>query len=259
MIDICALASGSNGNCYYVGNKEDAVLIDAGVSCRQVLDRMKQKNLNPSKVKAIFISHEHADHFRGVRVLSKKLDVPVYMTGATLKNSWGPNRPQKVVLFTPGDVVAVGGFKVHSFLKQHDAAEPCSFRVEHLGVNVGVMTDIGAACENVTTHLSACQALFLESNYDERMLLDGPYPQFLKLRVSSQVGHLSNKQAFELLEQFHHPEIKVVFLSHLSAENNRPDIAAAEFVPLAEKVDVRLTNRYAPSDVFTLLGEKVLQ
>ncbi len=257
MMEICALASGSNGNCYYVGNNQDAVLIDAGISRRQVLERMQQKGLNPAKVRAIFISHEHADHFRGVRVLSKKLDVPVYITEASLNKSWNPDRPSRITLFSPGDVVNIGGLQVHTFLKQHDAAEPCSFRIEHEGLNVGVMTDIGEPCENVTAHLSACQALFLESNYDEQMLLTGPYPQYLKQRVASSVGHLSNKQAFDLLAQYHHSEIQVVFLSHLSAENNRPDIAAAEFAPLAGKVNVRLTNRYAPAEVFKLTGKVV--
>ncbi len=258
MMEICALASGSNGNCYYVGNDQDAVLIDAGISRRQVLDRMRLKGLNPSKIRAIFISHEHADHFRGVRVLSKNLNVPVYMTRASLNKSWGPNRPALVTLFSPGDVVKIGGLQVYTFLKQHDAAEPCSFRIEHGELNVGVMTDIGEPCHNVTTHLSACQALFLESNYDEQMLLTGPYPYYLKQRVASPVGHLSNKQAFDLLAQYHHSEIQVVFLSHLSAENNRPDIAAAEFAPLSEKLNVKLTSRHAPAEVFRLTRKVVL-
>lgn len=258
MIEICALASGSNGNCYYIGNDRDAILVDVGISRRQVLNRMHERGLNASKVRGIFISHEHADHFRGVRVLSKHLDVPVFMTLNTFEKSWGPSRPANIVSFNPGDIVEVGDFKVHTFLKQHDAIQPCSFRVEHEGINVGVMTDIGEACENVKRHFSACQAVFLESNYDEDMLWSGAYPWHLKNRVASHVGHLSNKQAFELLNDFGTDELKAVFLSHLSADNNRPEIAMEAFEVLKTKFNVMLTNRYAPAEVFTLKKGKVM-
>ncbi|ASB50162.1 MBL fold metallo-hydrolase [Alkalitalea saponilacus] len=250
MLEICAIASGSNGNCYYIGNGEEAVLVDAGISRRQVLERMNKCGLDIRKVKAIFISHEHADHFRGVRVLSKKLEIPVYMTKKSWEKSWGPNRPDKVSLFSPGDVVNIGKFKVHTFLKNHDAAEPCSFRLEYEGKNVGVFTDIGKACDNVISHLAFCQALFLESNYDEDMLWNGPYPYYLKTRVASDFGHLSNTQACELLQSHHHPELKVVFLSHLSQENNRPDVAASAFEALSDKFQIKVTNRFAVGEVF---------
>lgn len=249
MVEICAIASGSNGNCYYIGNDEDAVLVDVGISRRQVLERMAIKGLKPQKIKAIFISHEHSDHYRGVRVLSQKLGVPVYMTLKTLESSWHPDRPDKIISFSPGDVVCVGSFAIHTFLKNHDAAEPCSFRIEHNGINVGVFTDIGEACENVTEQVGMCQALFMESNYDERMLWDGPYPYHLKRRVSGDHGHLSNIQAFELVEKYHHPDLKVVFLSHLSQENNRPDIAAEAFKSLENRFDVKLTNRFAAAEL----------
>lgn len=250
MLEICALASGSNGNCYYIGNGRDAVLVDAGISRRQVMERMSAKGLDPAKVRAIFISHEHADHMRGVRVLSKKLDVPVYFTKKTWENSWGPNRPAKVVLFNPGDVINICDFQVHSFSKNHDAAEPCSFRISFQGKNIGVFTDIGAACDNVKSELAHCHALFLESNYDEDMLWSGPYPHYLKTRVAGEFGHLSNMQAFELLETHHNLGLQVVFLSHLSEENNRPEVAIEAFKSLSDRFSVRLTNRYAAAEVY---------
>jgi phosphoribosyl 1,2-cyclic phosphodiesterase len=258
MIEICALASGSNGNCYYIGNDCDAILVDAGISRRQVLQRMKERGLDPFKIRAIFISHEHADHFRGTRVLSKHLDVPVYMTRNTYEKSWGSNRPAKIVNFVPGDVVETNSFRVHTFLKQHDAAQPCSFRIEHDGQNVGVMTDIGEPCDDVKQHLSLCQAVFLESNYDEDMLWNGAYPWHLKNRVASAVGHLSNIQAFELLSVHGGDHLEVVFLSHLSADNNRPEIALQTFDGLQEKYSIKLTNRYAPADIFTLIKKEVV-
>lgn len=252
MIEICALASGSNGNCYYIGNGEDAILVDAGISRRQVLDRMTQRGLMPSKVRAIFISHEHADHMRGVRVLAKKLAVPVYMTQKTFDNSWGPNRPEKAEVFTPGEVININGFEVHSFSKEHDAAEPCSFRIQYRGIHVGVFTDIGEPCDNVTEHLAQCHALFLETNYDNDMLWSGPYPYQLKVRVAGNKGHLSNAQAFELLSNHHNKDLQVVFLSHLSEENNRPDLAMAAFSRLTDRFSIKLTNRYAAAEVFVV-------
>jgi len=257
MIEICALASGSNGNCYYIGNDNEAVLVDAGISRRQVLERMKEKGLSASKVKGIIISHEHADHFRGVRVLSKQLNVPVYITAKSLEKSWGPNRPALIKHFVPGDRLEIDGFTVHTFSKQHDAAEPCSFRIEHDGINVGVMTDIGSPCDNVIQHFSECQAVFLESNYDEKMLWNGVYPWHLKNRVASDVGHLSNAQAVELLEMYGETHLEVVFLSHLSAENNSPQLAIDAFQSLSERFDVRLTNRYAAAEVFRLVKKTV--
>ena len=252
MIDICAIASGSNGNCYYIGDSEGAILVDAGISRKQVLVRMYKNRLDPFKVKAIFISHEHRDHFKGVRILSQKLGAPVYMTSKTLENSWYPDRPSSVKLFQPGDIVKIGNFGVHTFLKNHDAAEPCSFRIENNRISVGVFTDIGEACDNVKHHLQLCHALFLESNYDENMLWSGAYPYYLKTRVASEHGHLSNKQAKELLSQCHNPELQVVFLSHLSQENNRPEIAMAEFADFKDKFAVKVTNRHDTSEVFSL-------
>ncbi len=258
MIEICAIASGSNGNCYYIGNHDSAILVDAGISRRQVLQRMKDKGLNPSKIRAIFISHEHADHYRGVRVLSNHLNVPVYMSPVAFDKSWHPSRPSSITAFEPGDVVEVGNFTIHTFLKQHDAAHPCSFRIEHNGISVGVMTDIGEVCDNVKKHFAVCRAVFLESNYDEEMLWNGKYPWYLKNRVASGHGHLSNKQAVALLDEFGGDDLEVVFLSHLSADNNRPEIALNEFEPLKDRFAVRLTNRYAPAEIYKLQKKEVL-
>ena len=153
MLEICAIASGINGNCYYIGNEEDAILIDAGISCKQVLKRMELRHLNPNKIKAIFISHEHSDHLRGARVLSKRLQLPVKLAGKTYYAAYKNLRPDYPEFFSPGDVMKAGKFTVYPFLKNHDAAEPCSFRVEYEGKNVGVLTDIGEPCDNVISQL----------------------------------------------------------------------------------------------------------
>lgn len=252
MIEICALASGSNGNCYYIGNSKDAVLIDAGISTKQILLRMQQRKLDSSKIRALFISHEHIDHVRGARVLCKKLDIPVYLTTGTYLSIKESDRPQHVELFSAGETITIEDFHIYSFAKKHDASEPCSFRVEYGKIQVGVFTDIGEPCENVLLNLPWCQALFIESNYDEQMLWNGFYPYPLKQRVASSVGHLSNEQAAQLVGQYAGAQLEYVILSHLSKENNTPEKAYQSFSELHDKYKVQLSNREQASDVFIL-------
>ncbi|MFO7371242.1 MAG: MBL fold metallo-hydrolase [Bacteroidales bacterium] len=249
MITLCAIASGSNGNCYYIGNSREAILVDAGISGRQTINRMKQQNLDPALVKAIFISHEHADHVCGARVLGKKLMVPVYTTRRTFSAMYNNHKPLAPRFFEPGTEITVGSFSIFPFLKNHDAAQPCSFRVSYNGIHTGVFTDIGVACERVISELSRCHVLFLESNYDEKMLWDGRYPWHLKQRIASDHGHLSNDQAFDLINRHSGNQLQLVFLSHLSAENNTPEKAMDRFSELRERYQICLTSRYAPGEV----------
>ena len=200
----------------------------------------------------VLITHEHGDHSRGVRVLSKKLDIPVYMTYGTFTASFHNWKPISYIPIENNVPVDLGSFTIFPILKNHDAAEPTSFRIEHSGFNVGVFTDIGSPCDNVKNHLKQCHALFLETNYDHQLLKDGNYPYYLKVRIDSEVGHLSNIQAFELLRDNAHPDLKCVFLSHLSAENNRPELAYSEFKSFEDKFLVKLTDRFAASELYTL-------
>lgn len=252
MVDICAIASGSNGNCYYIGNSGSAVLIDAGVSCRQILKRMEERGLDPLHIKAVLISHEHVDHCCGAKILSKKLGIPVYMTGKTWNRIHEDRRPGQIETFVPGDTIIIERFKIHTFSKNHDAVEPCSFRVEYNSIHIGVFTDIGLACRNVSVHLGKCHALFMETNYDEEMLWSGSYPYYLKSRIASSNGHLSNIQAFQLIKECRHADLKIVLLSHLSAENNTPEMALSAFNELKDQILIQVTDRCAASDVYTV-------
>ena len=148
--------------------------------------------------------------------------------------------------------VRVGAFTIFPVGKNHDAAEPTSFRVAHEETSVGVFTDIGSPCENVIHHLNQCHALFLETNYDQQMLKEGPYPIYLKARIESAVGHLSNIQAYQLLKEHAHASLQCVFLSHLSKENNRPELALNEFKQLEGRFLIKVTDRYAASELYTL-------
>ncbi len=252
MIKVCAIASGSNGNCYYIGDEHEAILVDAGLSCRQIEKRMKVAGLDIAKVKAVFITHEHADHVRGVGVLCNKHKIMPYFTEKTWKNTYKKYRPQEVLLFDAGACVLVGGFRVYTFLKSHDAAEPTSFRVEIGKYSVGVMTDVGEGSEQFRSQLQRCDVAFLEANYDPMMLADGPYPDYLKKRVASPKGHLSNLQALELVQQLGANRLKTIFLSHISNKNNTEELALAAFSPLAEQYQILSTSRYDPSEVLSL-------
>src|SRR6476661_688658 len=164
-LSFASLNSGSNGNCYYVGNDHDAVLIDAGISCRETEKRLTRLNLNMAKVRAIFISHEHSDHIKGLLVLSKKYQLPVYISSETLRHS-GLNLQSDLVQIMHTDLpVVLGSLTIKPFLKVHDAIHPHSFIVSADEQCVGIFTDLGICCDELIAHFKRCDAAFLEANY----------------------------------------------------------------------------------------------
>ena len=247
---ITSLNSGSNGNCYYIGNADEAVLIDAGISCRETEKRMKRLELDIKKVKAIFISHEHGDHICGVETLANKHQLPVYITPATLSNGRLRISQHLVHSFTAYQPVQIGALSVLAFPKLHDAIDPHSFVVSGGGINVGVFTDIGTPCKHVTDNFSKCHIAFLEANYDEDMLQNGRYPVHLKRRISGDNGHLSNRQALELFIQHRSEFMTMLYLSHLSKDNNAPHLALEMFAPHAGDTDVVVASRYKETPVY---------
>ncbi len=185
---ITSLNSGSNGNCYYVGNEREAVLVDAGISCREIEKRMKRLGLSMQKVKALFVSHEHSDHIKGIPILAKKYQLPVYITAATLFHSALNLDQQLIIAFTANKPIVIGKLAIMAFPKLHDASDPYSFMVTCDKIKVGVFTDIGEPCKNVINHFKKCHAAFLEANYDEDMLNNGSYPYYLKKRITVTKG-----------------------------------------------------------------------
>ncbi|WMJ71799.1 MBL fold metallo-hydrolase [Cytophagaceae bacterium ABcell3] len=254
---VTALNSGSNGNCYYIGNNDDAVLVDAGISCREIERRMARLGLDMQKVRALFISHEHADHVRGVKVLSKKYKLPVYITPGTLNNAryLDPTNPFFVKMHSYSSI-KYGDLEVIAFPKLHDARDPQSFIIRQHGLCVGVFTDIGAPCEHVIENFKHCHAIFLEANYDTKMLETGRYPYYLKRRISSEKGHLSNEQALELFLEHRPPFMSHVFLSHISADNNDREMAYNLFNSQSDGVKIVLTSRSSEIPVYEILGEQ---
>ena len=251
---IASLNSGSNGNCYYVGNHREAVLIDAGLSCRETEKRLSRLGLSFKKIKAIFISHEHTDHTCGVEVMARRYGLPVYLSEGTYRNS-RLNLEENLVRQLKANVPEIiGELMVSAFLKQHDASDPYSFTVTGGGVTVGVFTDMGSVCDDLTQHFSLCHAAFLESNYDEEMLEEGRYPRFLKSRISSDHGHLSNRQSLELFKAHRSPFLSHLLLSHLSQDNNNPQLVLDLFKQHANGTHISIASRYEESPVYCISG-----
>jgi phosphoribosyl 1,2-cyclic phosphodiesterase len=252
---IASLNSGSSGNCYYVGNEIEAVLVDAGISCREIEKRMGNLDLQIEKVKAVFISHEHTDHIRGIDRLARKYNLPVYITPATQSNTRIAFKRLQVLSFKADETITIGSLNIIPFIKKHDAADPYSFVIEFNGIRVGVITDIGIACKDVIRYFKQCHACFLESNYDEEMLETGSYPQRLKNRIRGGHGHLSNRQALELFLSHRPPYMSHLFLSHLSQNNNHPDIVEKLFLQHAQQTSIMVASRHKETDVYRIDGD----
>ena len=240
---ITSLNSGSNGNCYYIANATEAILVDAGISCRETEKRMQLLGLSMDKVKAIFISHEHTDHIKGVESIAEKYGLPVYITDATAQRGrlhFKKDLRQSIISHEP---VIIGGLTITAFPKIHDAADPHSFIISGNGITVGVFTDIGVACENVKKHFKLCHAAFLEANYDEELLEQGNYPIFLKNRIKGGEGHLSNTQAMEIFKLHRSPFLSHLLLAHLSKDNNSAQLVQQLFETIAGDIRIFVASR----------------
>jgi phosphoribosyl 1,2-cyclic phosphodiesterase len=249
---ITSLNSGSNGNCYYIGNHTEAVLIDAGISCRETEKRMRLLGLSMKMVKAVFISHEHTDHIRGLAGLAEKYTLPVYITSHTSRNCSIPVKKTLANELAAHEPVNIGALSVTAFPKLHDAVDPHSFIITCNGVTVGVFTDIGAPCERVTKYFSQCHAAFLETNYDEELLEKGKYPQYLKNRIRGGRGHLSNRQALEIFTTYRPSFMTHLLLSHLSKDNNDPLMVQQLFDDNAKGIQVIVASRYKQTAIYTI-------
>lgn len=247
-----SLNSGSNANCYYISNGDAAILVDAGLSCRETEKRMNRLGLKMEQVKAVFISHEHSDHINGLEVLSRKHKLPVYISEKTLANSSLSIDQSLIRYFRKDETVVLDELQVKCFSKSHDAADPFSFMINSQNINVAVITDIGYACKQVLNYFQQSHVVFLESNYCEAMLSNGDYPYHLKRRISSDEGHLSNKQALELFLNYRTPQLSHLILSHLSKNNNTPETVEALFKPHAGHTNVIVASRYEESALFSI-------
>jgi len=235
-VSVSMLAWGSRGNCAIVASSTTNILVDAGISCREIFKRMKSVGDDPHSLSAIVVTHEHSDHVYGLATLAKKLRIPVFMTGAT-HQAWARAmrdengvRPQleRCERFESGHSFQVGDIAVKPFTIPHDAVDPVGFTFRAEGVKVGIATDLGYLPVSVRDHLRGCDVLVMESNHDLEMLRVGPYPWSVKQRVMSRVGHLSNVALADFFTNDYDNSATFVVLAHLSEQNNHPEIARRE-------------------------------
>lgn len=230
MFAVSVLASGSSGNATYVKAGRTELLFDAGISRRAIFSHLNTIGASPDDLDSIFISHEHIDHVRGVGPVQRGLGIPIYATKGTLKASLPLlGRIGEVHSFRGGlmklDSVELGNTLITPVRVPHDAADPTGFVVEHKGKRLGIFTDLGRATSAVRKTFSTLDCAVLEANHCIDMLWNGPYPLFLKERIASPHGHLSNESAASLLMESASPELKAVFLAHRSINNNTPERA----------------------------------
>ena len=238
----CLLGSGSKGNALYVEGPGGALLVDCGLSARQVLLRLEARGLASHGIRAILITHEHRDHLAGARVLAKRLRCPVLFTEPTWRAALAKDQRLAEVRresFAPGGGFELAGLCLRAFSLSHDAVDPVGLEISLGAARLGLATDLGQVTRLVQARLQGCQALVVESNHDPQMLAQGPYQEWLKQRVRSRQGHLSNQQGAELIESLHHRGLRQVVLAHLSETNNRPDLAGRA----AGRVLERLASR----------------
>ena len=227
---LCSIASGSSGNCIYVGSNKTNLLIDTGISGKKVEFGLNSLDLTTKDLDGIFVTHEHSDHIKGLGVIARKCVVPIYATPGTIKameesGSLG-KLPEGIFHEIQGDKeYQIGDLTVHPFHISHDAAEPVGYRVNQGEHSVGIATDMGVYDEYIVDNLKGLDALLLEANHDVNMLQVGSYPYYLKRRILGERGHLSNETAGKLLCRLLHDGMKDILLGHLSKENNYEALA----------------------------------
>lgn len=250
---ICfSVNSGSNGNCIYVEAGGARLLFDAGVSGKRTAERLAAHGRDVRDVDAVIVSHDHADHIRCAGVLSRKFGLPVRMTRRTHgagRRAVGLGPIEDLAHFEPGETLRFGRAKVYTVATPHDAADPVAFVIAAGGRRVGILTDLGCVFDGLAELIGALDGVFLESNYDPRMLAAGPYPAALKRRIIGDGGHLSNVESAELLASAADGRLQWVALSHLSETNNTPDAAAAMHARIAgDRRPIHVAGRDGPSE-----------
>ncbi len=255
MIGFCPLASGSKGNCIYVGTPNTKILIDAGLSAKAIQSKLQEIQVDISDIDAILVTHEHGDHIQGLKVLAYKLGIPVLANHETASGIVEVFQDcPKFKIFSTGETFEFGDLEIHPFSVQHDTLDPVAFTIRFNGLKLGFCTDLGFVTSLVSSKLRDCDYLYLEANHQPSMVHASPRPMVYKQRVLGRTGHLSNEACGNLLAQVAHSGLKHVHLAHLSSECNAPEVALNVVRGILETHGIRLDLSIAPQD---MLGKAI--
>ena len=251
-MELASIASGSSGNCIYIGNESSHFLVDAGVSRKRIVEGLKEIDMDPGMIQGIFVTHEHMDHIGGLGVFLRKYPVPVFATAKTIDEirktkSLGVIDSKLFHSISPDHPIQFEGVKVEASHIYHDAADPVCYTFSDPGSKVGVATDFGTYDEYLVEKMRDCESLLVESNHDLNMLMVGPYPYPLKRRIMSNTGHMSNERAGQFLSKVIGEKCRHIFLGHLSKENNYGELAYETV-----RVELLLHNIDIEKENFTL-------
>ena len=229
-MELCSIASGSSGNCIYIGSDTSGVLIDSGISGKRIEEGLQSIDHTGKDLDAILITHEHSDHIQGLGVMARRYHLPIYLTAGTRaalkKNRALGDIPEELFHeILPDREQTIGDLTILPFEISHDAAQPVGYRVSYGGRSAAVATDMGIYTEDTIRHLQYLDVILLEANHDLHMLEVGRYPYHLKMRIMGDRGHLSNEASGRLLSEILHDNMKQILLGHLSEENNYPALA----------------------------------
>ena len=266
MLKFISFGSGSSGNCYFLYTENDGLLIDVGVGIRTLKKHFRDYGLSLAQVKHLLITHDHADHIKSVGSISHEYHLPVYATKAVHKGidrnycvqrKVADDLRRHVVTGTP---MQLGDFKVTAFSVPHDASDNVGYMIEACGVTFCLMTDIGSVTDEMKEYIGKAQYLVIEANHDVEMLMQGPYPQHLKVRIQSETGHLDNTSCGEAIAQNMQEHLRQVWLCHLSEENNHPELARKTVesvlrsygIVAGKDLQIDVLKRTMPTGIFEL-------
>lgn len=267
MFKFISFGSGSSGNCYYLGTATDGLFVDIGVGLRTLKKYSREYGISLGQVQKILITHDHADHIKSVGSFSHDYNVPVYATEKVhdgIDNNYCVQRKLSIdhkKFLSPGDTFQLGDFKITPFYVPHDASENVGYEIETEGVTFVIITDAGSVTEEMKEHIANANYLVFEANHDVEMLQSGPYPQYLKSRILSPNGHLSNTECGKTLAENMTEKLKHVWLCHLSEENNHPELARKTveatlrsygIIP-GKDIQLEVLKRKVPSEVYQLV------
>ena len=263
-LNFCSLSSGSSGNCYYLGNEFNGILIDAGISATSIRKFLKEMDISMQTIMGVLVTHNHIDHIRGLEVLTRKNTLPAFTTDKIWKSILSPKNKisRDCIRNIPlQQKFHLAGFDIEAFPVCHDAPETIGFHICFGDKKITIATDLGHICQTAASYIQAANLLVIESNYDEEMLLNGKYPHFLKARIRSDHGHLGNHQTSAFLADIINDNLTHICLAHLSKNNNTPEIVLQTLhqtfsdkgIILNGQPRISVLNRNIPSDVIRLI------